>query len=292
MKMFNKAQEDNTVNFNSEFDDEITLFTTRSTLNSHRGSVSEPAVISEEERKEKLSSLNAIYEIDDIDLMTVDDILEADFIQGVLSFMKPDDFHKDRNMNQKNPYIHLLYQIKNFLHTHNFDAVIYLKDLKYQFDVSTCTDEAKWEILRLTLLISFLLKDSEKSTFKIGPASLIQQGLDFSREDKSSIKPSFIKGLFQSLNKVLLKLNHFDDECLVDITEGIQQTSFIHSNTKLVEMRKTACSQYMQTSKSKLDDNSYFGTQNYDTPDCDKDSSDLERNPFQDEESNGKLNFI
>jgi hypothetical protein len=70
-------------------------------------------------------------------MMTIDDILEADFIQGVLSFMSPDEFYADRNMNQKNPYIHILYQIKNFLHSHNFDAVIYLKDLKYQFHIST-----------------------------------------------------------------------------------------------------------------------------------------------------------
>lgn len=227
-------------------DDEPTCYTDRSKVMYQGVSTFGDTGYSEKEKQLKLDSLNSIFWIDTIDLLNFDDILDADFIQGLLWYMKPDEFHFDRDNSPKNPFVHILYQMKNFLHLRNFNAVRYLRDLKAQFDNNIYTEDANWAILRLTVLISFLLKDTSEYVTKLGPLSIITQGLDF--QDKSTVKPSFIKGLILTLNNVLINLDHFDDESIVDIAMGIQSESFVQADPKMVEIRKSiACEQLMKT---------------------------------------------
>ena len=91
---------------------------------------------------------------------------------------------------------------------------------------------------RLVMLVCFLLKDSKWT--------LLQNGLQF--EEKSIVKPTFIKGLFLTLNKVLSQLDYYEDEnnwgSILITMQGLSNSkneidSFIHANPKNVEIMKS-----------------------------------------------------
>lgn len=262
---FNKNEDFNGEMFDT-FTDSPTLCTDRTRIDSHRSSVYEEHALTDLEKERKIKDLNQIFWTDDINIMSFDDVIEPDFIQNLLCFMKPTEFHKDVKQRQDNPFVHILFQIKNFLHWRNFDAVKYLKNIRNQIESPHCDDEAKWEIVRLTLLVAFLLKDEDNGTF--GPKSLIQTGFDFTNRDKNTLKPSFIKSLFVTLAPVLSELDHFDDESIVDSTMGKCTTSsFVVSNPEIVEMRKTGqVDEFMETMQSTYDAREEVQEEDYESP--------------------------
>ena len=101
-------------------DDENYSETTRSKLASQRDSVQEefPVTLSmtKNEIKSKTDCLNHIFPQDDIDLLSAEDIIQAQFIQSFLCYLEAEEFHYDDLGSHQNEYIHLLYQIKDFLH--------------------------------------------------------------------------------------------------------------------------------------------------------------------------------
>ena len=110
----------------------------------------------------------------------------------------------------------------------------YLKYLKGRFETQTVNNDEKWEVVRLAILVSFLLKDKENS--------LISQGLNFRVDKNSSLKPSFIKGLMNILNFTLEKLDYFDDESIFEAIDSNQKSSFVQSNAKVIKMRRSMVS--------------------------------------------------
>jgi hypothetical protein len=76
--------------------------------------------------------------------------------------MQPDQFFFDEHDSATNPFIHLLYQIKGFLHSRNFNAVSYLKELRAKIEATLYSEEARWDIVRVTIFIAFLLKDQNE----------------------------------------------------------------------------------------------------------------------------------
>lgn len=192
--------------------------------------------MSETEKEIRLDNLNNVYPLEDLNLLNFDDILEADFIQSLLCYMKCEEFQFDEARQPKDPYVHILYQMKNFLHKRNFNAVKFLRDLKKHFDSTIYIEEAKWDVARLTFLACFLLKDSSDSATKPDFPSLFQEGLHFTKE--SMVKPTFIKGLVLSLNNILSKIEHYDDDWMID-TQDTPTKSFTTADPEGAEFRKS-----------------------------------------------------
>jgi len=237
-------------------EDEAQLDTERTGFTSASYDTTEDPILTDLEKERKMEHLNSIVWIDDIDLLTMDDIVEAEFLQGILCFLQTDAFEFDDTKSHKNPYIHILYQMKSFLHARNFNAVSYLRQLKTQFDSTIYNEEARWEIVRLTILITFLLKDTQEPTLRLDGRSLISQGLDFS--DKALIKPSFIKGLLMTLSSVLKHIDHFDDESIIDCTMATQSESFVQADPKIVELRKSTFNNHMMNNIRMVDNEAEY----------------------------------
>ncbi|CAI2383603.1 unnamed protein product [Moneuplotes crassus] len=187
--------------------------------------------MTDNEKREKLRLLSSVIVIEDIDLLTSEAICDCSFLKNILHYMKPDEFRIPDGGVNENEYVPILYGLQKFLRARNFDSVSYLKSLKTRFNIQMITSDEKWELVKLTILVSFLCKDSEES--------LISRGLDFSHEKTSEVKPSFLKGLFQVLDSVLFKLNHFDDESVFGVLDCNKSTSFIKSNAEILNFRNS-----------------------------------------------------
>lgn len=186
--------------------------------------------------KLKQDRLNSIIWIDDIDLVTFEDLTESEFLQNFLEYICPCEFEFNRSSYLTNQYVSILYQLKSFLDCRNFKTAAYLKELKTKFESTIYVDDAKSDLVRLTMLVWFLLKDSEGQV-RFTDLSLMQYGLNFT--DKSMIKPSFIKGLFLTIHKVLTKLDYFDDEFNLDESSKTDQVnSFVKANQRNIEIKK------------------------------------------------------
>ena len=71
--------------------------------------------------------LDGIFWIDDLDLMNIDDITDADFIHKFLCYVCPSEFEYQNLDYFQNRYICILYQLKSFLESRNFKVANYLK---------------------------------------------------------------------------------------------------------------------------------------------------------------------
>jgi len=233
--------------FSEENEEEVTCYTDRSKACSSTTAAIDEAVLTTQEKEAKIDYLNSIFCHDDLNLLNIDDIIEADFIQGVLCYMSPAEFYFDDEKSEKSAYVHILYQIKNFLHKRQFNAVKYLKDLKSQFENTVYNYDAQIAILRLTVFIAFLLKDTQSDS-ESATKDLVSQGLDFA--EKSEIKPSFIKGLVYTLNNVLVHLESNEEETFVNTVLGLQNQSFIHSDAKMMDVRMSMNEEHLKTMAS------------------------------------------
>mmetsp|Transcript_902 Transcript_902/g.785 ORF Transcript_902/g.785 Transcript_902/m.785 type:complete len:208 (-) Transcript_902:864-1487(-) len=158
--------------------------------------------------------------------------------------MSPEEFSFDEEDSNKSEFVHLIYQIMNFLHKRNFNAVTYLRSLKHKIETHTVNTDEKLEVVRLIILISFLLKDNQDS--------LIFQELDFKPGQESSIKPNFLKNLLNTLNLTLGQLDYFNDESIFDCEENSK--SFAPSNAEIIGMRKSIFSGVSMTPEKLIED--------------------------------------
>jgi hypothetical protein len=111
--------------------------------------------------------------------------------------MKSDEFVFNKNIDTINPYIQILYQVKHFLDKRKYKAASFLKDIKHQLESNRDDDNTKWNMVRLTVFVAFLV-----SAVKLEPIS----------DNTASMKPNLIKGLVCTLNEVLLKLDSSLDD--------------------------------------------------------------------------------
>ena len=167
----------------------------------------------------KLKDLNTIFEMEDVDLITMDDWLQAGFLHKVLEIVSPEEFTCDSGLTYQSPFTPILFQAKNFLHARNFDPTPFLKNLRSSLEGDSEDEESKIELAKVVILIAFLTKDEDNDGSR--PTSLIKQGFDFSGRDKNTIKPRFIKNLFSLLTPLLEQLGHFDDESVFVFFDSI-----------------------------------------------------------------------
>ena len=181
----------------------------------------------------------------------------------MLIVMKPDEFMFDNKNKTMNPYIQILYQVKHFLDKRKFKAVSFLKNIKSQFESSKDDEDTKWEIVRLTVFVAFLV-------------SAIKQELNF--DDIISIKPNLIKGLVFSLNEVLLKLDsNLDDSSL--------SYSFVETQPKF--NAKASSSVVLSRRNSAEPFGKSIGATNYDT---DAEECFVNYSPFNNEDRTDFVN--
>ena len=219
--------------------------------------------LSEYEVEQKFKRLESICWKDDIDLLNLEDISSSNFIQNMLIVMKPDEFMFDNKNKTMNPYIQILYQVKHFLDKRKFKAVSFLKNIKSQFESSKDDEDTKWEIVRLTVFVAFLV-------------SAIKQELNF--DDIISIKPNLIKGLVFSLNEVLLKLDsNLDDSSL--------SYSFVETQPKF--NAKASSSVVLSRRNSAEPFGKSIGATNYDT---DAEECFVNYSPFNNEDRTDFVN--
>ena len=210
--------------------------------------------MSDNEKKNKISILNLIFPQDDLHHLSEEDILSSKFLQGILCLMDPEEFYPDDRSSDMNEYVHILYQIKEFLNKRNFNVRNYSRSLKDRIEIRTENTSELWEIVHLVILISFLCKDKQES--------LISQGLDFGLSNETMIKPSFIKGLLHTLNQTLSKLGFYDDEEMFEEEKQLSK-SFVQANTELIEMRKS------------------FAAENYNSPRKSTYETEYDESPFE-----------